>query len=163
MSMKNVCVLLALVLPILLLQGRANAATGASTSYSGFQVLFPTGDAADAYDTGWGITGSSRFSRSEKFDIVFEGAYYYLPGKNYIFNGETIAQENMNGLSFLLGGLFDLGTLELGAKGGYYFLDLHEWDLVPMAQLSFGRFSIGGEYKALGTTNWGAAFLKFRW
>ena len=34
---------------------------------------------------------------------------------------------------------------------------------MPFAQVSFGRFSLGGEYKAPGGTNWGAAYVKFRW
>ncbi len=156
---------IALVLSLVLLAGQAQAQTETrtNTSYTGVQILLPTGDAGDAYDTGWGITGSSRFVMGRTFDLIVEGGYYYLPGTDYTYEGETLEVENMDGLSFLVGGLFDLGAVELGAKGGYYFLDLHEWDLMPMAQVTFGRFSVGGEYKMLGSTNWGAGFVKFRW
>ena len=94
---------------------------------------------------------------------MLEGAWYSFSGQEYHLDGNEIESDDFSVLSFTAGVLFDVGALQFGARGGYFFADLHEWDIMPFAQVSFWRLAIGGEYKALGKTNWGAAYVKFRW
>ncbi len=161
MSKKSVTFLT--VAMILILGTQASAQERQKTSYTGVNLLLPAGDAADFFDTGFGITGSSQFPLGPALDFVLEGAWYGLPGQQYSLSGTDLESGDLSVLAFTIGALYDAGALEFGAKGGYFFDDLHEWDVMPFAQVSFGRFSIGGEYKALGSTNWGAAYAKFRW
>jgi len=151
------------VLMALLVATQAAAQERRSTSYTGLQVLLPAGDAGDVLDTGFGLTGSSQYPIGPALDFVFEGAWYSFGGKDYTIEGTELESGDISVLAFTAGVLYDAGALEFGARGGYFFSDLHEWDVMPFAQVSFGRFSLGGEYKALGKTNWGAAYLKFRW
>ena len=161
--MNKACIAL-IIIPLALLVATQTAAQARrSTSNTGLQMLLPAGDAGDVLDTGFGLTGASQYPIGPALDFIFEGAWYGFGGKNYTFEGTDLESDDLSVLAFTAGVLYDAGALEFGAKGGYFFSDLHEWDVMPFAQVSFGRFSLGGEYKALGGTNWGAAYVKFRW
>lgn len=164
MSVRPILVTL-LVVGLLIVTAPGAMARGGSTGWLGVQMLFPTGDAADRYDNGWALTGSTRWAVEPRVDMLLETAWIRLPSKSYRPEGssQVIQAEDVSSLGVLFGVLYDMGSIEVGAKVGYYLFDLYDWDLVPTAQLTFGRFAVGGEYKALGTTNWGAAFLKYHW
>ena len=137
----------------------AQSVTRQHSSWIGLQYLFPAGDAGDFYDSGWAVTASSRKVMSPNFDFVLEGAWYNLLGSEFTVEGldvKTTADDLSIG-AMLAGGLFDFDGLQFGVKGGYFFYDIHEWDIMPMAQISFWRIALGAEYKWLGSTNWGSA------
>lgn len=162
--MNKMLLTLTIVLVSLSLAGLASAQERQMTSYTGLQYLSPTGDVSDFYDAGFGLTGLSRIPMSSKMDFMFEGAWYTLSSKDITIGEEfTLETDDLSVLAAQVGVLFDMGTVEFGAKGGYFFGDLHEWDVMPFAQVSFGRWSLGGEYKALGTTNWASVYVNFRW
>lgn len=142
---------------------QATAQERSRTAYTGIQVLLPDGDMADLFDTGFGLTGTSQYPPGSAVDFVLEGAWYSLPGKGFSFGGSELETEDLDALATLVGAVFYLEPFRLGAKGGYFFMDLHEWDAMPYAEVVIGRFSLGGEYKAFGKTNWGAGYVKFRW
>lgn len=128
-------------------------------SWLGVQWLSPVEEAADLYDDGFAITASSRWVRDQRFDWLVETGWFHLPGQDRPV-GEI---DGVDAMTILFGGLVDYDRFQIGLKGGYYFINLHEWDGVPMAQFTFGRVAIGAEYKAFGTTKWGAGFVKYRW
>jgi len=155
---------LIIVLVSLSLSGQATAQERQNTSYTGFQYISPIGDVSDFFDAGFGLTGLSRIPMGSKMDFIFEGAWYNLNRKDITIDENlNLETGDLSVLAAQVGVLFDMGTVEFGAKGGYFFSDLHEWDVMPFAQVSFGRWSIGGEYKALGNTNWGSVYVNFRW
>jgi len=162
--MNKTLLTLIIVLVSLSLTGQATAQERPNTSYTGFQYISPIGDASDFHDAGFGLTGISRIPMSSKMDFTFEGAWYTLSRKDITidenFNLET---DDLSVLAAQVGVLFDMGTVEFGAKGGYFFGDLSEWDVMPFSQSSFGCWSICGEYKALGNVNWGSVYVNFRW
>jgi len=163
MTMNKIRIVLTITLVTLSLVTQATAQERSKSSYTGLQVLLPDGDTADLFDTGFGLTGSSQFPLGSAIDFVFEGAWYNFPGKGFSLAGSEFETEGFDALSALAGAVFYLEPFRLGVKGGYFFLDLHEWDAMPYAEVAIGRFSLGGEYKALGKANWGAGYVKFRW
>ena len=163
MTQNKIRIALIITLVILSLVTQATAQERSSSSYTGLQVLIPDGDMANLFDTGFGLTGTSQFPLGSAVDFVFEGAWYSLPGKGFSFEGSEFEAEDLDALAVLIGAVLYLDPFRLGVKGGYFFLDLHEWDAMPYAEVVIGRFSLGGEYKAFGNANWGAGYVKFRW
>lgn len=163
MTLNRIGIVLVITLVTLSLVTQASAQQRSKSSYTGLQVLLPDGDTGDLLDTGFGLTGSSQFPLGSAVDFVFEGAWYSFPGKGFSLGGSEFETEDLDALSALVGAVFYLEPLRLGAKGGYFFMDLHEWDVMPYAEVVVGRFSFGGEYKAFGKANWGAGYVKFRW
>jgi hypothetical protein len=147
------------LLAILIVAQPAAAQSRQNSSWLGAQLLYPAEEAGDRYDDGFAITGSSRWVRTARFDWLLETGWFHLPGQDRPVDDI----ESVDALAVLFGGLLDYGVLQLGMKGGYYFLDLHEWDGVPTAQITFRRLAIGAEYKAFGTAKWGALFAKWQW
>lgn len=146
------------------LAGQATAQERQNTSYTGIQYISPTGDVSDLVNSGFGLTGNSRIPMGSKMNFIVEGAWYNLNKKDITIDESlNLETDDISVLAAQIGVLFDMGTVEFGAKGGYFFSDLHEWDVMPFAQVSMGRWSIGGEYKALGNTNWGSLYVNFRW
>jgi len=163
MTLNKTHIALIITLATLSLATQAMAQGRSSTSYTGVQVVLPDGDAANFLDTGFGLTGSSQYPLGSAIDFVFEGAWYSFSGKGYSLAGSEFETDGLDVLSAMVGAVYYLGSLRLGAKGGYFFRDLHEWDAMPYAEVALGRFSFGGEYKAFGKTKWSAAYIKFRW
>ncbi len=163
MNLNRLGIVLIITLATLPLVTQASAQERSKSSYTGIQVLLPDGDTGDLLDTGFGLTGSSQFPLSSAVDFVFEGAWYSFPGKGFSIGETEIDTEGLDALSVQVGAVFFLDPLRLGVKGGYFFMDLHEWDAMPYAEVAVGRFSFGGEYKAFGKANWGAGYVKYRW
>ena len=136
-------------------------------TYSAFKIVTPSGDAGDAYKAGWGVSGTSNFKIIPKIDLLFEASWYNLSGKEIdIPEGQAYRVEDLSVLGVMVGAGYNLGFFQLGAKGGYFFDDLHEWDLLPYAQISFWRLAVGIDYKGLlGSKNLQsiAINLGFRW
>ena len=128
-------------------------------SYLGLRVPVPTGDSADFFDTGWGIAGGSHAQVSKLFDVVFEGTWHTLTGKSV--EGAPLKTRDISVLGFQVGGSVNLAMFDLGVKGGYYFIDVSEWDLTPFAHVEVWRLWLGAEYKALGNVNWAAVYANF--
>lgn len=159
-SLAALCLVVATTIPA----SRASAQEQRlSTAWIGIAALFPTGDLADVYDVGFGLTGESRWVVSPRFDSLLEGAWYNYSSSDVTLDGETLKFDSFNAYTFTVGGLYAFGRIKVGAKGGYFFGDLHEWDVIPTAELSFRRLAVGAEYKAAGSANWGSAFVKYRW
>jgi len=163
MTLNKIRIVLIITLVTLALVAQATAQERSGTSYTGLQVLLPDGDMGNLFDTGFGLTGTSQFPLGSAVDFVFEGAWYSFPGKGFSLLGSEFKADDLDALSALLGAVFYLDPFRLGIKGGYFFLDLHEWDAMPYAEVVVGRFSLGGEYKAFGNANGGAGYVKFRW
>lgn len=148
-----------LVLALLLLAAPASAQYRTNSSWLGVHGLGPVEEADDLYDRGFGITAASRWVRTVRFDWTLEAGYFHLPGQDRDV-GEI---DDVNTITVLFGGLLDYGVFAMGVKGGYYFVNLHEWDAVPTAELAFRRVAVGAEYKAFGTTKWVSVFVRYRW
>lgn len=151
-----------IVLVPLSLVGQAAAQQNRNTTYTGVQYLKPKGDASSSFDPGFGLTGTTRVPLVSSMDFMIEGGWYTLKGKDVILPESGYEPDDLNVLSALIGLMVKGGPLEFGAKGGYFFRDLHEWDVLPFAQLALGRWSIGIDYKTLGKTNWSALYLNYR-
>jgi hypothetical protein len=154
---------LIIILVSLSLAGQAAAQQHQNTTYTGVQYISPKGDASGIFDPGWGLTGTTRKHLGSSMDFMIEGGWYKLKGKEDSLPGNEYGSEDLSVLSALIGLVIKGGPLEFGAKGGYFFSDLHEWDVMPFAQLALGRFAIGYEYKLLGKMNWSAVYLNYRW
>ena len=75
------CLALIIGLAVLSVATQATAQDRQNTSYTGLQVLMPTGDAEDLLDTGFGLTGSSQVPLGSAIDFVLEGAWYSFSGQ----------------------------------------------------------------------------------
>ena len=153
---------LIIILVSLSLVGQAAAQQHPNTTYTGIQYINPKSEASSSFDPGFGLTGTTRVPLGSSMDFMIEGAWYKLKGKDDISPETGYEPGDMSVLSGLVGLILKGGPLEFGAKGGYFFSDLHEWDVMPFAQIAFGRWSIGGEYKVYGKTNWSALYLNYR-
>ena len=74
--------------------------------------------------------------------------------------------EDLSVLGLAVGAGYNISFFQIGIKGGYFFDDLHEWDLVPYAQVNFWRLILGVDYKGLlGSENVQslAIYLSYRW
>lgn len=136
-------------------------------TYTAFKFVFPVGEASDYYQNGWGVSGTSNFTIIPKFDLLFEASWYNLSGKKiHIPDQGSFQIENLSVLGLSLGAGYNLGICQVGIKGGYFFDDLHEWDLVPYAQVFFWRLAAGIDYKGmLGNKKIRSAaiYLAYRW
>ncbi len=154
---------LVIVLVSLSLVGQAAAQQHQNTTYTGGQYITPKGDAAGIFDPGYGLTGTTRVPLASSLDFVIEGGWYKLKSRNDVPAETGYEPGDLSVLSAMIGLILKGGPLEFGAKGGYFFSGLHEWDVVPFAQLALGRWAIGYEYKLLGKMNWSAVYLNYRW
>ena len=153
---------LIIALGSLSLVGQAAAQKHPNTTYIGIQYLNPKSEAASSFDPGFGLTGTTRVPLGSSMDFMIEGAWYKLKGKDDISPESGYEPDDLSVLSALMGLMLKGGPLEFGAKGGYFFSDLHEWDVMPFAQWALGRWSIGIEYKVIGKTNWSAVYFNYR-
>ena len=164
------CTVFVIVLIAGLMVGRVSepfAAGRTSQSGIGIRVAFPRGDASDLFNTGWGLTGSSLRKFSPRLGLLSELSWNSLPAKDgsitvdFGSGSEIIDVSDASSFAIVLGPLIDLGGLDIGAKGGYFFGDFGEWDLLPFAQIWISRLSLGAEYKALGDIKWLAGYASF--
>jgi len=160
--MNKKLITLVFVLVSLSLVGQAAAQKHPNTTYIGIQYVNPKSEAASSFDPGFGLTGTTRVPFGSSMDFMIEGGWYKLKGKDDIGPETGYKPDDLSVLSALVGLAVKGGPLEFGAKGGYFFSDLHEWDVMPFAQVALGRWSIGGEYKVFGKTNWSTLYLNYR-
>jgi hypothetical protein len=134
-----------------------------TSSSFGFRYIMPTDATADAYDNGWGLTGTSNFDIIPILGITVVGSWSTLSGKDALVDdqGNIIYANDLSIIGFTAGPYIKLGFLDLGVKGGYYFDDIHEWVILPFAEIDFWKISIGGEYKATEDVKWFSAYLNY--
>ncbi len=154
------------LLVFILFMGLTQATTFAqweSSSSFGLRYVVPTGATADFYDSGYGVTGTSNFSVIPLMDIIFEGSWHQLNGKEITIDGlgNINTDNDMSIYGFVAGPVLTLGIADVGLKGGYFFGDVSEWVLFPFAQVDIFMFSLGAEYKAVGDTEWAAVYLNY--
>ena len=133
------------------------------SSSFGASYIAPTGVTADAYDNGFGLIGTSNIEILPMLDITVVGSWSMLNGKDVYSDaqGNIHYTDDLSILGVTAGPVLKLGFLGVGVKGGYYFDDIHEWVLLPFAEVSLWKFSLGAEYKALDATKWFSAYLSY--
>jgi hypothetical protein len=162
----GIAVGIALGLATLATAPAVHAAPGPRIPKSGFGVRVPSprGQTADRYGTGWGLIGSSLRTLSPRLRLLSEISWTKLPAKGdsiTVGTGndvQTIQIDDISALGLAIGPVLSLGTLEIGAKGGYFFGDLDEWAILPFAQLTISRFTLGAELKQAGEIEWWAGY-----
>ena len=130
-----------------------------SKSAFGVRYAVPSGTTADLFDYGIGTTGTVNIPVVPLLEITVEGSWHMLKGKELIAGNSDLKADDLSILGFVAGPVLNLGIVDLGVKGGYFFDDIHEWVLFPFAQVDIFMFSLGAEYKALGDTKWASAYI----
>jgi len=156
-------ILLAITVLAILSTPSEMLAQTSSSSWVGLRVVAPTGDTGDLADNGFGLTGTTQINLTPTAGLVFEGSWHQLRGKTVTLgNNQGTDLGNVNIFALMAGGLVRLGKVEVGAKGGYFFDGIREWDIMPFAQVAFWRVSFGTEYKAFSATNWFSGYINLR-
>ena len=134
-----------------------------TSSSFGVRYIVPTDVTADVYNNGLGVIGASNIKILPILDITIAGSWSTLKGKDLYTDtqGNIYSTKDISILGFTAGPVLRLGFLGVGVKGGYYFDDIHEWVLLPFAEVSLWKFSLGAEYKALDETKWFSAYLSY--
>jgi hypothetical protein len=156
-KIRPVLLALLLLLPSTLVRAQE------SSSHLGIRAVLPTGDLDRLYSSGFGFTGSTLYEAGDRVALIFEASWHRLLADESDTTGTGIPLEDADIFGFTLGPVLDLAPLAVGIKGGYFFGDFDEWDVMPFAQVVLGRFTLGVEYKALGTANWASGYVNFRW
>ncbi len=124
-------------------------AVRAQSSVAGFGVRYavPYEQFADTHDRSWGMTWAS-IADTRSAWVSLSGGYTRFKA----LDPET--DPRVNQLDMMLGVGVHAGQLRVGVRGGYFFLDQNEWDLMPVAVLRVGPLLVTGEAKVLGDVRW---------
>jgi hypothetical protein len=128
-----------------------------SVTYLGARYISPTDDLDRGHDWGWGIVGGGQNRAGQYTSLLMEGGWYRIKGTKGDVEALSVPDKSMFGV--LLGAAVSFQALDIGVKGGYFFGDHDEWDVMPFAQIMVKRFALGGEYKALGDARWIAGYV----
>lgn len=122
---------------------------GAQTSVAGVGVRYaiPYDQFADTHDRGWGGVWNSIADTQSAWVSLSAGYMRFEP-----LDSET--DSRINQLELAIGVGVHSGQLRLGVRGGYFFLDENEWDVMPIATMRVGPVLVSGEAKVLGDVRW---------
>lgn len=115
----------------------------------------PVFSGGSSYDTGWTVSAGVKYGLP-LLDITGGAGYTSLPS----------AKEGVEDASIWdvqAGAMVNLAVVGLGARAGYWFGDVSEFDVIPVAELRLWRFYAGVEYKGLlGDTSWTKTYVGLR-
>jgi hypothetical protein len=156
---RGLCLIPA-VLVLLLAAGSASRLE-AQSLYIGGGWVYAVSETGDLYDeNGANFTAGFKYGLP-LLDVFAGGGWTWFSAKNPGSAGQPT--EDLSSFDIHAGGLFNLALLGLGAKAGYWFGDLSEFDILPMAQVRFWKLFAGAEYKGLlGDGNWVGLSLGIR-
>jgi hypothetical protein len=147
--MKRLPLLVAILLSLVLLPGRAEAQFKIGARG---KILIPTGDFDKKADTGWGLAATGDFTLIPLVKLRGEVGYNRFDGK---VDG---VQENddWNIWDFMIGARLQLPIIYFSLDGAYY-TQIDEVSLLPGLGLRFLFLDVGGRYKWTGE-NWFEVF-----
>jgi hypothetical protein len=147
--MKRLPLLVAILLSLVLLPGRAEAQFKIGARG---KILIPTGDFDKEADTGWGLAATGDFTLIPLVKLRGEVGYNRFDGK---VDG---VQENddWNIWDFMIGARLQLPIIYFSLDGAYY-TQIDEVSLLPGLGLRFLFLDVGGRYKWTGE-NWFEVF-----
>ncbi len=150
--MKRLPLLVAILLSLVLLPGRAEAQF--SFGARG-KVLLPTGDFDDVAKTGWGLAGTGDFTLIPLVKLRGEIGYNQFDAEDGAeWDGEAIDRFNI--WSFMAGARLQLPIIYFSLDGAYY-TKIDEVSLLPGLGFRFLFLDVGGRYKWTGE-NWFEVF-----
>lgn len=134
-----------------------------SSSSMGLRYVIPTGTTGDVYESGWGVVGTTNFKVIPLLSVAVTGSWTSLQAKELTADesGNITGLDDLSIIGFTAGPVLNLGFIDIGVKGGYYFDDIHEWVILPFAQVDIWLLSLGAEYKAFDQYKWYSAYLVF--
>jgi hypothetical protein len=129
-------------------------------------------DAQSLYIGGGWVYGLSEFGDNYENGANFTAGFKYgLPLLDFRAGGgwtwfdapSGSALEDVSSFDVHAGAMFNLAIVGLGARAGYWFNDLDEFDILPMGEVRLWKLFAGAEYKGLlGDADWVGVFLGFR-
>jgi len=121
----------------------------AQTSVAGVGVRYavPYDQFADTHDRAWGGVWNSIADTRSAWVSLSAGYMRFEP-----LDSESASRVNQ--LELAIGFGVRSGELRLGVRGGYFFLDENEWDIMPVAAMRVGPMLVSGEAKVLGDVRW---------
>lgn len=122
---------------------------GAQSSVAGAGVRYavPYDQFAETHDRGWGAVWNS-IADTRSAWVSLSAGYTRFEAL------DSESASRVNQLELMLGFGLHSGQLRLGVRGGYFFLDENEWDLMPVATMRMGPVLVSGEAKVLGDVRW---------
>jgi hypothetical protein len=138
----------------------ATAAAQAPASGFGLRYAIPYEALADTHKRGYGVTWTSWASSGGAWSSLGVG-WTRFPGKDPATDGDPEIPD-LNQAEVLLGFGLTVSGLEIGARGGYFFRDEDEWDLLPTVSLRLGTMVLTAEAKVLGDVRWYGASVQWR-
>ena len=147
--MKRLPLLVAILLSLVLLPGRAEAQFKIGARG---KLMFPTGDFADMAETGWGLAATGDFTLIPLVKLRGEAGYNQFGGKEV----EGVQLEDLDIWSFMIGARLQLPIIYFSLDGAYY-TEIDEFSLLPGLGFRFLFLDVGGRYKWTGE-NWFEVF-----
>ena len=147
--MKRLPLLVAILLSLVLLPGRAEAQFDIGARG---KVMFPTGDFSEKAETGWGLAATGDFTLIPLLKLRGEAGYNKFGGKE-VAGGQL---KDLDIWSFMIGARLQLPIIYFSLDGAYY-TEIDEFSLLPGLGLRFLFLDVGGRYKWTGE-NWFEVF-----
>ena len=148
--MKRLSFLLAILLAVIVLPGRAEAQF---TIGARGKVLLPLGDFNDEVTTGWGAAAVGDFTLIPLIKLRGEIGYNHFDGEEP--DGD-LTFEDRNIWNFGIGARLQLPIVYFSLDGMYY-TDIDEFSALPGLGLRFLFLDVGARYKWTGA-NWFEVF-----
>jgi hypothetical protein len=113
----------------------------------GVRYAVPYDHFADTHDRGWGAVWNS-IADTQSAWVSLSAGYTRFEAL------DSASASRINQLDLTIGVGIRSGQLRLGVRGGYFFLDENEWDVMPVAAMRVGPVLVTGEAKVLGDVRW---------
>jgi hypothetical protein len=147
--------LISAILGLALLSG-ARSHLEAQSLYLGGGWVYPTSTFGDVYGSGANFTAGFKYGLP-LVDVRVGGGWTWFDAPS------DSAVEDVSSFDVHAGAMFNLAILGLGARAGYWFNDLDEFDILPMGEVRLWKLFAGAEYKGLlGDAEWVGVFLGIR-
>ena len=140
------------ILGITLLSG-ASSRLDAQSLYLGGGWVYGLSDFGEVYENGANFSAGFKYGLP-LLDVRAGGGWTW-------FNAPS---DDFSSFDLHVGAMFNLAIFGLGARAGYWFNDLDEFDILPMGEVRLWKVFAGAEYKGLlgDDADWVGVFLGFR-
>ncbi len=126
----------------------------AQSLYIGGGWVYPTSDWGDIYGNGANFSAGFKYGLP-LVDVRVGGGWTWFDAPSGL--------DDPSSFDVHAGAMFNLAIIGLGARAGYWFNDLDEFDILPMGEVRLWKLFAGAEYKGLlGDADWVGVFLGIR-
>lgn len=138
----------------------ASSRLDAQSLYLGGGWVYGVSDFGDTYENGANFSAGFKYGLP-LLDFRVGGGWTWFNAPSGGVGGSVA--DDVSAFDIHAGAMFNLAMIGLGARAGYWFNDLDEFDILPMGEVRIWKLFAGAEYKGLfGDADWVGVFLGVR-